>query len=248
MRTFSRFGALALGLSMVACGQADDMASPDLPAAFANHPVDAAMWEVRITNLTSGQPFTPPIIATHRGTRLMFNPGWPASHAIQEIAENGNLAPMMALLGGEKGVAEWTVVFGGTIPPVLPGEEVVTTIGSVPGARWLSLASMLICTNDGFTGVDAVALPRSGQSVTVYGDAYDAGTEINTEDFADIVPPCPALTGVPSTDPGTGTTNPALAENGVVHHHPGIQGGDDLDPAIHGWSNPVVKVVITRLN
>ena len=82
--------------------------------------------------------------------------------------------------------------------------------------------------------------------VTVETNGYDAGTEINTEDFADIVPPCQALTGVSSGEPGTGTSNPALAEGGVIRHHPGIQGIADLVPAIHGWSDPVSRVVVTR--
>jgi len=248
MKPIARIAPAVLVLA-AACAQTDTPIAPDAIDAFASHTTDGPpMWEVRITNLTGGQPLTPPIIATHRGTRLMFDVGRPATFEIQEIAENGNLAPMMAVLGGEKGVAEWTVVFGGSAPPVMAGEEVVTMIGSVPGARWLSMAAMLICTNDGFTGVDAVALPGPGQSITVYSDGYDAGTEINTEDFADLVPPCPPLTGVPSTDASTGVSNPVLAENGVIHHHPGVQGGDDLDPSIHGWSNPVAKVVITRVN
>lgn len=65
--------------------------------------------------------------------------------------------------------------------------------------------------------------------------------------IADLVPPCPVLSGVTSTDPGTGTSNPALAENGVIHHHAGIMGGADLVPSIHGWTNPVAKVEISRV-
>ena len=107
---------------------------------------------------------------------------------------------------------------------------------------------MLICTNDGFAGLDSVRLPRHlGQTLTVYGNAYDAGTEINTEDFADIVPPCPVLTGVESDDTGTGMSNPVLAENGVIASHQGVLGGVDLDPALHDWADPVVRVEITRV-
>lgn len=86
-----------------------------------------------------------------------------------------------------------------------------------------------------------------GATVTAYGTGYDAGTELNTEDFADIVPPCQALMGVSSGDAGSGTSNPALAENGVIHHHRGIQGGDDLDPDVHGWTDPVVMVTAVRV-
>jgi hypothetical protein len=104
----------------------------------------------------------------------------------------------------------------------------------------------LICTNDGFTGLDRVRLPKKGSKV-VFAQGYDAGTEINTEDFADIVPPCQGLIGVSSDDPGTGMTDPALAEGGVIMHHAGVMGGEDLVPAVHGWdvNAPVAKVTIT---
>jgi hypothetical protein len=110
---------------------------------------------------------------------------------------------------------------------------------------------MLICTNDGFTGADAVKLPAQvGTSASGAFFAYDAGTEINTEDLADIVPPCQALSGV-SDDmgaPGTGMTDAALAEGGVIHHHGGIVGGSDLLPSVHGWdtSAHVSMIEITR--
>jgi hypothetical protein len=110
---------------------------------------------------------------------------------------------------------------------------------------------MLICTNDGFTGIDSIRLPKGlGDTVRVGAAAYDAGTEINTEDLADIVPPCQGLVGVSSPgEPGTGVSDPDLFENGVIHHHPGIDGGQDLLPDVHGWDidRPVVRISITRI-
>jgi hypothetical protein len=68
-----------------------------------------------------------------------------------------------------------------------------------------------------------------------------------TEDYGDMVHPCEALVGPPSDDAGTGMSDPALTEGGVIHHHDGILGGADLDPAIHGWDNPVVMIQVTRI-
>ena len=42
-------------------------------------------------------------------------------------------------------------------------------------------------------------------------------------------------------------SNPALFEGGVITSHPGVMGGADLDPALHDWSDPVVRVEITRV-
>lgn len=71
---------------------------------------------------------------------------------------------------------------------------------------------------------------------------------MNTEDFADMVPPCQGAIGVSSGDEGTSTSNLAIAEDGIVIPHPGIMGGEDLLEEVHGWGNPVVKIDIVRLN
>jgi hypothetical protein len=83
--------------------------------------------------------------------------------------------------------------------------------------------------------------------VTTRSAGYDAGTERNTEDFADIVPPCQSLVGVSSGEAGTGTSDPALAEGAVIHHHPGIAGGADLLTAVHGWTDPVAEITVERV-
>lgn len=111
---------------------------------------------------------------------------------------------------------------------------------------------MLICTNDGFTGVSAMKLPvHVGDNVSVGTLGYDAGTEIDTEDYAEIVPPCQGLIGdnAGESDAGTGTTNPALAEHGAVTIHAGIQGIAELSTSIHGWdvTEPVASLSIMRI-
>src|SRR6266542_5114415 len=129
------------------------------------------------------------------------------------------------------------------VPEGLPGsamfpDSVTFEISAELGARRLSWVSMLICTNDGFTGLDSIKLPAHvGDEVTALTAGYDAGTEINTEDFADIVPPCQALVGVSSGEPGTGTSDPALAEGGVIHHHEGMLGEQTSCPRYTGGTS-----------
>jgi hypothetical protein len=240
---------VALG-TVAACSDETPTDILDAPRAEARTgPAGAAEYEISVENLTTGQPFTPPAVAIHRPAISLYEVGEAASVAIQEIAENGNLDPAVALLSGSNQVSDFGAAFGPTIPPLLPGETTSITLRSERGAKLVSFASMLICTNDGFTGIDDVRLPRGlGESITVHARAYDAGTEVNTEDFADIVPPCQGLVGVGSDDPGTGMSNPALAENGVIAAHPGVVGGDDLLPDVHGWTDPVARVTVTRVN
>jgi Spondin_N len=221
------------------------------PAADAKR---AETFEATFTDLTRGQPLTPAVAATHRGKDEVFRVGREASFGLKEIAENGNNAPMLARLGSDDDVSDVVEAPGGPLVPAgspgdaMFGQSTTFSIQADQGARFLSLASMLICTNDGFTGVNALKLPsKAGDSVTVETAGYNAGTELNTEDFADIVPPCQDLIGVSSGEPGTGTSNPALAEGGVIAHHAGIFGVADLVPAVHGWdvNAPVARITVT---
>ena len=58
-------------------------------------------------------------------------------------------------------------------------KQVTFTIEGGDKAKRLSYATMLICTNDGFTGVDSLKLPSAvGKTKTKTSAGYDAGTEI----------------------------------------------------------------------
>lgn len=222
-----------------------------LVAPQAAHSEDGKTYKVTITNLTAGQPITPPILVTHTSGTDIFTVGEQASEGIQQIAENGNGAPLLEALSNDSQVHQVVAGMAPLVPANNPGEtgfgsSETFTITAQGQARYLSFASMLICTNDGFTGIDSVSLPRDRK--TVYARAYDARTEMNTEDFADIVPPCQGLIGVSSEDMGTGMSNPVLAEDGIVIPHAGINGGFDLVPEVHGWADPVVKIEIERMN
>ena len=180
--------AVALALALIAT-----------PASGDAH----VTYTVTIENLTAGQPFTPPVVVTHSSDLDVFETGQSASAEILAIAENGNNDPLVALIGSSSAVIDSAV---GTAA-VLPGETATLSV-TAPAGSLISAAMMLICTNDGFTGIDSLALPATG-STTIDADAYDAGTETNTEDFADIVPPCQGLIGVSSDDEGTGESNSA---------------------------------------
>lgn len=225
MRRPIRAGVLALVFALAAA-----MAAP----AVAGSP---ATYQVTVTNLTGTELLTPFVVATHRGGPRVFREGRPATYGLRQLAENGGVPVLADELTGRPGVSGVAVAGDA---PVAPGASVSVTITADPGARRLSLAGMIICSNDGFAGIDSVRLPMHlGGQTTVYGNAYDAGSEINTEAYQDLVPPCDGLGQ-------TGTSNPALAEHGVVTLHAGIQGVGDLDPAAHGWSNPVILVTVER--
>ena len=198
---------------------------------------EAPQYKVTITNLTDGQLLTPFVVATHKPSARVFKPGRPASDGLQALAENGGVPVLVAELQGKPGFHDVAVAGAA---PIAPGGSVDVYVTASNRARAISVAGMLICTNDGFAGLNRVRLPKDG-SKTVYGRAYDAGTEINTEAYADLVPPCDGMGQ-------TGMSNPALAENSKVRGHRGIAGIADLSPAVHGWTNPVIKVTIEKMD
>ena len=141
-------------------------------------------YEVTITNLTPGQAFTPPVLLTHSKKTGVFTIGEEASSEIQAIAENGNSTPLTDALVLDDDVHDVVVGTVPLVPANNPGgvsfESSETFIITARGkAKFLSFASMLICTNDGFTGVDSLRLPK--KKLTVFSMAYDARTEMNTE-------------------------------------------------------------------
>jgi len=198
-----------------------------------------ATYEITITNLTSGQPITPAVFVAHNGRNELFKKGHEASNGIQQLAENGGVGVLAAEVAGNPDVAASAVV--GAVP-LAPGTSASVTLQVVGDVRRFSLASMLVCTNDGFGGINSKKLPKDiGDEKAYYAKAYDAGTEVNTELFEDLVPPCDG-----DLTTGVGTSNPALAQGGTIQRHAGIEGVGDLTEA-HDWHGAVIRVTIERV-
>jgi hypothetical protein len=209
-------------------------------------------YRVTVTNLTSGQPFTPPAVALHRPSVEVFAVGDEANEPTRQIAENGNLDPLSSLIEDTNAIRGAAVADGPLVPKADPGDTDhpyyrELHIEADASARYLTFISMLIATNDGFVGLDTVPLPReSNSSVTYYANGYDAGTEQNTERFEDLVPPAKTLIlgGEPE---GTAESNPEIAEDGVITPHPGIEGMGNLPPSVYDWDEPAAVVQVERL-
>ncbi len=211
----------------------------------------ALRYEVTIENLTPGQPLSPPVAATHRRSANLFRMGRPASPEIEAIAEDGDASGAAALLRGWAQTAD-VVSLGAPLTPHGSdaggfSDSVTFEILARPGDR-LSLAAMLICTNDGFVGLDRARLPRHG-SRSFYAKGYDAGTEMNTELSQDIVDPCSGIGPAPLNGDPNGNED-ALVDSDPhmpIRRHAGIQGNGDLTAA-HDWDGPVAKVTVTRVD
>jgi len=214
---------------------------------------ELSTYRVTLVNLTSGQPFSPPVAATHQKAIRMFEVGELASDELAAIAQAGDEASMFRRFSASDQVTQ-AVDVGRPVTrsghPVGGFTDTVTfEIAAAPGDKF-SLATMLICTNDGFLGLDAVKLPKHG-SQEFFLAGYDAGREQNTERSEDLVDPCSALGPLPlrgdpngNRDSGPGITTSPTEQ---IQHHPGIAGNADLSVASHSWTDPVAKVSIERI-
>lgn len=219
-------------------------------AANASPPLRT--YRVTLHNLTHGQPFSPGYAATHRPEFHTFQVGELAHPGLEAIAEDGNEVPAVSTLSGLEKVTDVYDIN----QPLTPNGRVVGNftdtltfeIMARPGDR-LSLAVMLICTNDGFTGLDAGTLPEHG-SVTYHAAGYDAGTEVNTEQSTDNVDPCSGLGPVhlPGDPDGNEDTAVDSSPHMPIHHHMGIEGVGELTVNDHGWTGPTAMVTVERID
>ncbi len=190
----------------------------------------AQTYEIRITNLTRGQIMSPAVIATHSNRVRMFKVGKKASAGLAALAEDADASGLTAALddaGAE--VTEWVMAAG----PLLPGATQSVEI-TIADGDFLSLASMLVTTNDAFAGLDSYDLSTLAGRRHFTIPAYDAGSEANNESCAKIPgPPC-----------GSGGARARSDREGFVHIHAGIRGDGDLPKMTYDWRNPVMRVEI----
>lgn len=190
----------------------------------------SATYKVTITNLTKGQPMTPPVvIAAHHGYQL-FQLGEAASEGLRYLAEDGITDNLVTEISDNNKVKAHAVGSG----LIMPGQSQTIEITTTPYAR-LSLVSMLAKTNDAIVAKKNLPLRfKKGRSYAVLAKVFDAGTEINNES-ADYIP---AL-----GSPGVRTDS----NEGIVHPHPGVQGFEDLSLLTDVFANVAAKVVIERV-
>ncbi len=186
-------------------------------------------YKVTITNITGGQIFTPGIVLNHKKGVRLFTLGSPASGSLATLAESGNTGPLSTMMSGNPKVAD--IAFSDDL--LFPGESTTVMLDRTGGFHYISLAAMMIPTNDGFIALNGVKAPRGHRSSMYLSPAYDAGSEMNDEICENI--PGPFCGGtVPGEDDG----------EGYVHIHDGIHGIADVPEDIFDWRNPVARVVI----
>jgi hypothetical protein len=196
----------------------------------------AKTWRVTITNLTpagpgapGSQPLSPPLFVVHSKEADVWSVGEIASHGVAAIAEDANNAVLESALPQVRGVKTVFTGAGGPIPSGATRSFLVETSG---GFNRLSIVTMLVNTNDAFTGLDSLRVRRS----TLETMAYDAGSERNNELKSHIPGPC--------------CNNPFVRdpEGELIRPHEGITGRGELDPAKYDWNGAAARITVERIS
>ncbi len=198
--------------------------------------VSMMSYDITVTNLSSNQPLSPIAAKLHGSSFSAWQVGTMASLALEELAEGGDNTSLLALSDAYSSVSG-----AGAIGP--GSSETVTIESGEYSDINLTLVSMLVNTNDAFTGKTKLDLSdlAVGDMQTHYLPVYDAGTEGNSE-LANTIPG-PA-------DGGEGF-NMARDDVDYVARHPGVVGVDhgyseSVLNSTHGFDSPVALFTITR--
>lgn len=225
LRTAALAGLLSIAVS-----------TPTLQADESRHSHGHAVYEVTVTNVTRDQSFTPLLVVAHHPRVRLFAVGQEASPELEALAETGATGPFEKTLAATPGVRGVSTGEG----LLAPGKTTTIRVKGHRGDR-ISLAGMLIPTNDGFVAIDGAG-PFGRGTRSLYAPAYDSGTEMNDETCASI----PGPDYVECGGPGGGGA-PEGGEEGFVRIHEGIHGVGDFVAATRDWRNPVAKVRILRV-
>lgn len=192
-----------------------------------------AKYSVTITNLTAGQILTPIMVVSHKNGAEFVELGHPASDALSRLAEGGDTAPLEEALA-----AQVEVLDTAHSDPVPPGHSVTVEVDTRDRFNHISIASMLIPTNDAFIAIENYRGPKKKNNPkTLMAAAYDAGTEVNDQLCAHI----------PGPDCGGEGYNAADGE-GYIYVHSGIHDAGDLSAGVRDWNNPVARIVVERVD
>jgi Spondin_N len=206
------------------------------PASGSDDDGGTKVWSVTIENLTppgpgapGSQPLSPPLFVVHSSRADVWSVGEIASHGVAAIAEDADNSVLESALPQVDGVKSVATGAGGPIPS---GATRTYTVETTGGFNRLSVLTMLVNTNDAFTGLDSLRL--RGEGTTLETMAYDAGSERNNELKSHIPGPC--------------CNNPFVRdpEGNLIRMHEGITGRGELDPAKYDWSEPAAMITIER--
>lgn len=229
---------MLVSLVLVACSSDKKDEEPSTPVTMID-------YRITVNNLTANQPLSPIAIVMHNDNWRSYTLGSAASVELEQLAESGSLADLITAANSNTDV----VVTAMGENPVGPGgsESFDVSIASdAQGNLYLSVVSMLVNTNDAIVVINGNDLSGLEASSGVVVDALtlDAGTEANSETAATI--PGPAGGGEGFNATRDDIMDAVLVHSGIVSSQDGL--ATSVLDGTHKWDNPVMRVLIERIN
>jgi len=227
---------------------------------------------VTITNTTSHQTFSAPVLVAHDASYQPFDLGKPVLPELVPLAEDGRTHDFETVAKVEPSILDYAVAGG----PLAPGQSVTLHVRVDDAHGLLSAFGMLVTTNDtvfyygadlamreqasgssdGMGSSDGVASSdtmgasdgmaaadgMAGDAMGMHVDLYDGTVRALDAGSEANTERCDAIPGPPCGNVGHRHTD--MAE-GVVTISKGILGTGDLDPAVYGWTDPVATVKLS---
>lgn len=199
------------------------------------------MYEVTVTNLSNSQPLSPLAVALHSQTYSGWRVGESVGTGLEQLAEGGDNSMFLTDAVTEGAIA--TFSGAGVVTPGA-AERIDVSVNSSTDLR-LTVATMLVNTNDAFAGkggIDLNALAL-GEQITMTLPVYDAGTEGNSERAGTIPGPADGGEGFNAT---RDDVNIVSRHSGVVTDIDGY--ADSVLDESHRFDAPVAQLVVRRVN
>lgn len=233
-RGVKKTALLGLPLLLAACAGDNDPATTDADGAESA----TASYQISIVNVTNEQPLSPVAVLFHEAGWRGWEIGESASPSLEVLAESGDNSGFLMAPTGE-------AVTASTDGVIAPGQQVQMVFDLESNSlSQLTVASMLVNTNDAFTGFTGWSLEdlELGESYSQLVSIYDAGTELNDELSATIPGPAGGGEGY----------NEQRETRDFVTRHPGVvsQGDGYAESALdqsHRFDQGAMLLTIERL-
>ncbi|RJP74806.1 MAG: T9SS C-terminal target domain-containing protein [Candidatus Zixiibacteriota bacterium] len=239
-----RFRNVILGISLVlAFGLTTASQAEQVTVFIENLSPSRGVW------------LTPLWVGFHDGTFDTHDLEFPATEAVERLAEDGDTGPISTLFEAAPGTREQATIVSETgIPPFSPGETASYTFDLDPTSCpsiYLSFLSMVVPSNDAFIGnenAQAHLVYQNGEfhplHIIVTGEfVKDAGTEDNDE-----VPENTAFLGQTVPNTGVGTEGVVDYHNGFLSPSEGniLSDPDFVNADFTGSFYQVARIVVYR--
>lgn len=198
-------------------------------------------YEVTVTNVSNSQPLSPLAVVLHSQRYSGWTIGEQAGDGLEQLAEGGDNSQFLSDATDASAIATFS---GDGV--VVPGEtgRVDLSVNSSTDLK-LTVATMLVNTNDAFAGQGGIDLNELalGEQMTMNLPVYDAGTEGNNELAGTIPGPADGGEGFNAT---RDDVNVVSRHSGIVSNIDGY--ADSVLNESHRFDSPVAQLVVRRVN